>query len=1729
MRTRSYSNLVGESSPNPTTSNPKRRNHRRFKQPFILEESPVDTRADQRTMAELLRAPTKDYAEAIVVPPILAEHFELKHSLINMMTSDQFFGLEKDNPHDHIRWFNKITSTIKYKDVPNSAIKLTLFPFSLAGAARRWLEKEPPHSILTWEDLVSNFINEFFPPSRTTNLRNEISNFQKRFDESFHEAWDRYKDLLHACPRHGFTELHQLYTFYNALNPADQDSLNSAADGNLLERIAKLTHAINQQTSVMTTTMTSILKQFQATPYPASVKCIEEICVSFSAAHSYYQCPAADGNTFSEFRDNIQGYVSAAVVNYNQVVTLSELEKIKKMNEINIKAMQTQINNVKNELRNEMKTSIQASMSNLTNELKNMMDSFFQMNTASTSGSRPLPRNTIANPKSKLKAITTRSGLVLDGPSVPMPLPFINPKEDERAEETLTDQDLVEYTIKVPPPLVQKAKPPSLRNYVVYQRDPRRPHIPYPSRMNQEKQQEKDEIHVHKFWKMFKQLHINITLADALILILKYQKMLKALLSNKEKLLELANTPLNENCSAIILKKLPEKLRDLGKFLISCGFSELKCKALADLGAGINLMPLSVWKKLGLPKLISTRMTLELANRAICTLDGIARDVFVPVGKFTFLANFVIVDYKSDPRVPIILGRPFLWTARALIDVHGEEMILCDSDERLTLNMRHDTSSYSNHPYKKSINMINIYNDSYEDYLEDLLSTNHLSDNPTFSSHTDLNSPKVINPLSDNTTFSSLDHLLEEFADKLTLITFPLGNDDLPFDIESDLREIEYLLNHDPTKEMDFILEDSVDECNLADPNNDLFVTIPEMFTDEHTLDYSSPPLYDDVDDDLVKLEFENVYVYDDPFDSKEDKIKESKFLIDELDPSRSSDFLPSPECDSILYEDFSEGDALPSTNNKDKVFNLGILIHENLFEVTNRVTPDKNVKKISKSNAYLILKDFDPPLYELPFHKEVPGSETLLLYSSENKEKVFNPEILTSKGVHTSLLPELSHRGPKAFKVIKIFESPMEIFPCSYGEDIRILDVLRSQRGKIDKTLFIRRNKDDILLVQVYVDDIIFGELTFFLGLQVKQKQDGIFISQDKYVYKILKKYGFLEVKNASTPMETQKPLLKDEDSEEVDVHLYRSMIGSLMYLTSLKPDIMFAAKTINGEVQLQALVDGKKVIITESTIRRDLQLEDAEGVDCLPNAAIFEQLTLMGKPRRKVTEVPQSSDSIENVADEAINEEMDDSLERAATTATSLDAEQDRGNIFKIQSNATPNDLIPKELVHVVVLGVNTPQVVGLSSRVESFKDEGLGEEDVSKQGRIADIDANKDIYLVNVYKDEEITAASTPTISINEASLAQVLAKLKHAKPKAKAKEIVFYKPEESTTTTTTTAIPKPNHRSRIRKMFDRAFKRVNTFVDFRTELVEESSKKAEAELVKSIPDEEGVAIDDIPLAVKPPSIVDWKIQKEGKKTYYKIIMADGSSKIYLVFSYMLKDFERKDVETLWKLATYTSVAWVIYTLYLGELYTFIREHVRMIVKSVENGPLIWPTVEENEVTRTKKYTELSAAEKIQADCDMQATNIFFQGDDLIFYLNKAMAFLTVVASLRGDKGKVILVLVIRVMPLVLGETMQVDRKRLFNAITIKVKDIWLGNALSLNDQAMQHDPGVADSQAVQTIIPNNAAFQTDDLDTYDSDCDDVSNAKAVLMANISNYGSDIISNVPQSETYLNDMEN
>ncbi|GJW19710.1 reverse transcriptase domain-containing protein [Tanacetum coccineum] len=207
---------------------------------------------------------------------------------------------------------------------------------------------------------------------------------------------------------------------------------------------------------------------------------------------------------------------------------------------------------------------------------------------------------------------------------------------------------------------------------------------------------------------MFKKLHFNISFAEVLAQMPKYAKMLKDLLYNKEKLLELANTPLNENCSAVLLKKLPEKLGDHRKFLIPCDFSELEeCLALADVGASINLMSLFVWKKLMLPELKPTRMTLELANRSVAYPTDIVEDAFVQVGKFTFLADFDVVEYDVDPHVLLILGRPFLRTARALVDVYGEELTFRVGDEKLVFNVE-STLKYPHKQGDESINQIDI-------------------------------------------------------------------------------------------------------------------------------------------------------------------------------------------------------------------------------------------------------------------------------------------------------------------------------------------------------------------------------------------------------------------------------------------------------------------------------------------------------------------------------------------------------------------------------------------------------------------------------------------------------------------------------------------------------------------------------------------------------------------------------------------------------------------------------------------------------------------------------------------------------------------------------------------------------------------------------------------------------------------------------------------------------------
>ncbi|GJU88622.1 reverse transcriptase domain-containing protein [Tanacetum coccineum] len=339
------------------------------------------------------------------------------------------------------------------------------------------------------------------------------------------------------------------------------------------------------------------------------------------------------------------------------------------------------------------------------------MNILTNMQNQSPSGSGSLPSITIANPRGDVKAITTRSNVAYDGPTIP-PTPSPFPKDVERETEATKDKvqnTSLGSTAHVQPLVVQD---PISEPEVAPKTNPK-PSIPYPSILNDQKLYEKANNQMLKFLQIFQRLHFDISFADALLYMPKFASTFKSLLSNKEKLFELASTPLNENCSAMLLKKLPKKRGDPGKFLILCDFPELdECLALADLGASINLMPLSVWKHLSLPELTSTRMTLELANRSTITPAGVAEDVFKKVGKFYFLADFVVVDYEVDPRVPLILERPFLRTARALIDVHGEELTLRVNDEAITFKVG-QTSRYSrSYETVNQVNVIDVANPS---------------------------------------------------------------------------------------------------------------------------------------------------------------------------------------------------------------------------------------------------------------------------------------------------------------------------------------------------------------------------------------------------------------------------------------------------------------------------------------------------------------------------------------------------------------------------------------------------------------------------------------------------------------------------------------------------------------------------------------------------------------------------------------------------------------------------------------------------------------------------------------------------------------------------------------------------------------------------------------------------------------------------------------------------------
>nr|GEU46038.1 DNA-directed DNA polymerase [Tanacetum cinerariifolium] len=489
---------------NSSVTIPRRQNKRRTPNVVEPELRTIVEMADNRTMEELLQAPTKGYGEAIVIVEINSDHFEIKTNFLQLVQANPYHGFERENPHTHINNFKRITSTLKFRDVPNDVIKLMMFLYSLRK--------------------MQEFVDIF----------------------------------------------------------------------------AKKVVAL------------------------APVKAVEESCVTCGGAHAYYNCINTNSN---------QPSICVAMGTYNQV-------------------------GPQNRASNFMAPPGFALVQNGQNRFNQNQGQGNNFNRENNFHGA-LPSNTIPNQKGEMKAITTRSGVAYEGHSIPTLKKVV-----ERETEETTDKEQTNFQGN---------------------------------------------------------LHFDISFADALLLMPKFASTIKSLLTNKDKLFELAKIPLNENCSAMLLKKLPENLGDPGKFLIPCDFLGMDvCHALADLGTSINLMPLSIWKKLSLPELTPTRMTLELADRSITHPKGVAEDVFVKVGKFHFSTDFVVVDFEADPRVPLILGRSFLRTGRALIDVYGEEITLWVNDEAITFNLN-QTTRYSSTYDDLLVNRIDIIDVAREEYAQEII------------------------------------------------------------------------------------------------------------------------------------------------------------------------------------------------------------------------------------------------------------------------------------------------------------------------------------------------------------------------------------------------------------------------------------------------------------------------------------------------------------------------------------------------------------------------------------------------------------------------------------------------------------------------------------------------------------------------------------------------------------------------------------------------------------------------------------------------------------------------------------------------------------------------------------------------------------------------------------------------------------------------------------------------
>ncbi|GJR00827.1 reverse transcriptase domain-containing protein [Tanacetum coccineum] len=469
-----------------------------------------------RSMEELCQPSIDGRGGPIAPIPIQATDFGLRHHMIQQVQNSQFYGLPGDDANRHIDKFLEITQHMKQNGVSDDALRLSLFPYSLTHHAIAWYDRLPRNSIHSFDDMMRKFLSNYFPPSMVTMLRNEITKFEQKPHESLFEAWEHYKLSIDRCPNHNMLLVTQIDTFYNGLTLSHRDTINVAAGAtrdemsrNISSTTTTESPEVVRQLEMMNKNFVEMMRQIQ------TVKTVDTKCETCGGPHSFTEYPAVDGYT-------------QEVVYATTVGPLNELTSYMKSNEATLRAMQTQMTNMKTELRNEFKSTIDARTNKIENQNNQIMNILTNMQNQNSSGSGSLPSNTVANPRGDVKAITTRSGVAYDGPTIP-PTPSPLPKEVERETEATKDKvqnTSLGSTAHVQPPVVQDPIPEP----EVAPKPKPKPSIPYPSRLNDQKLREKANNQMLKFLQIFQRLHFDISFTDALLHMPKFASTFKSLL-----------------------------------------------------------------------------------------------------------------------------------------------------------------------------------------------------------------------------------------------------------------------------------------------------------------------------------------------------------------------------------------------------------------------------------------------------------------------------------------------------------------------------------------------------------------------------------------------------------------------------------------------------------------------------------------------------------------------------------------------------------------------------------------------------------------------------------------------------------------------------------------------------------------------------------------------------------------------------------------------------------------------------------------------------------------------------------------------------------------------------------------------------------------------------------------------------------------------------------------------